>query len=295
MAALKFVPDVPFAEYQERFKDHFVMTRTDGIIEVRMHSRGETARWSFELHRALPQMFQMVGADRENEVMILTGTGRHWLRELDKESFEAQESDEQVFRETNYDMWYVDGSKLQENMLWSMDIPVITAINGPGFHQEFGLLADFTLCTDDTRFVEPHLLVGLVPGDGLFLTLQQLVGLKRANWAMYMLEGISAQQALEWGLVNEVLPRERLLPRAWEIAEKLMRLDRVVRRLTTQVARRPWRRLFTDDFQMHFAHEMFAANRVFHKGAHASSPVHDLVDKKKSPTTKKRAKAAGGK
>lgn len=84
---------------------------------------------------------------------------------------------------------------------------------------------------------------------------------------MYLLDqGIDARQALDWGLVNEVVSREQLMQRAREIAEKIMRPHRVVRRLTTQLVRRPWRKAITSDFQMHFGHEMFGANvsRVSH-------------------------------
>lgn len=266
-----FVPDEPLESYQERFKDHFLFRREDGILEVRMHQNGGTPEWSLELHRALPQMFQAVGSDRANEVFIFTGSGDHWLHEFNTTSFGHQADSEEVFKESNYDTWFVDGTKLQENLLWSIDIPIITAINGPGFHTEFALLADLTLCSDDSVFIEPHIPLGMVPGDAQLLVFQELLGIKRANYLAYLIDGVDAQKALEWGLVNEVMPREQLLPRCWEIAREIMKSDRIVRRLTTQVLRRRWKRLFTDDFSMHFAHELFAAN-VSHS-AHETATV----------------------
>lgn len=275
--SFNFVPDEKFESYRERFKDHFFMKRRNGILEVRMHTDGKEAKWGFELHRALPQMFQAVGADRENEVLILTGTGENWLRVFDPESFAKQEHDPEVFRQTNYDLWFLDGTKLQENMLWAIDIPTISVINGPGFHTEFALLADLTICSDDARFVDAHIPLGMVPGDASFLVFQQLIGLKRANFASYFAEPVTAKQALEWGLVNEVHPREKLLSRAWEMAETIMKSERIVRRLTTQIARRPWRRAFQNDFAMHFAHELFAANVA--RGTHDVTKAAQAVDK----------------
>lgn len=272
-----FVRDESFESYQKRFKDYFHMERKDGIIEVRMHTNGAGAVWSFEMHKALGQMFQAVGADRDNEVMILTGTGDHWLLEFSKESFSKQEDSDVVFKNTNYDLWWLDGIKLQENMLWAIDIPVISVINGPGFHTEFGLLADLTICAEDAQFFDVHWGVGLVPGDASLLVFQQLIGLKRANWAAYSVEGISAKQALDWGLVNEVHPREKLLPRAREMAALMMKQDRVVRGLTTQVMRRPWKRVFTDDFAHHFAHELYAAN--VNRGKHMPGAAVDAKKK----------------
>jgi enoyl-CoA hydratase/carnithine racemase len=120
------------------------------------------------------------------------------------------------------------------------------------------LLCDITLCSDTTKFFEGHLEVGLVPGDGQFLVFQKLLGLKRANWYMYTAESFDANQALEWGVVNEVVPKEKLIDRAWEMAEKMMKLDRVTRRVTAAVARRYWKRIFTDDFSHHVTSEMYA-------------------------------------
>lgn len=48
----------------------------------------------------------------------------------------------------SYDSWYVVGPKLIENLLWSVDIPTITMINGQGSHTEFGLLCDLTIAVE---------------------------------------------------------------------------------------------------------------------------------------------------
>ena len=260
MPLTSFVPHVPLSEYQERLKEHFVMERTNGVLEVRMHTRGGEAVFGFELHRALHQMLQAVGQDPENEVMILTSTGTTWINQYDQESFETQGRDAEAYRKTHYDMWYADANKLIDTLLWQIDIPLIGAINGPGFHIELPLLCDLTIATDDTRFMDPHFFMGVVPGDGQFLIYQNLIGLKRANHMMYLNNGISAQEALEWGLVGEILPRADLLPRAREMAQAIMSQDRSIRRLTAQVARRRWKRLFTDDFSMHVTHEMYGAH-----------------------------------
>jgi enoyl-CoA hydratase/carnithine racemase len=183
--------------------------------------------------------------------MILTGTGDSWINNRDLASYRAHES-------ATYDIWYRDSAKLLESLLWSVDIPTIAAINGPGFHTEFGLLCDLTIASDQAIFFEPHFSIGVVPGDGQFLVYQNLLGLKRANHVMYLRkEGITATEALDWGLIGEIRPRDKLLERAREMAAQLMEQPRTVRRLTTQVARRPWRRAIQLDFGMHLAHELF--------------------------------------
>jgi enoyl-CoA hydratase/carnithine racemase len=70
---------------------------------------------------------------------------------------------------------------------------------------------------------------------------------------------MDAKTALELGLVNEVVPREKLMDRAWELAEMILqRNTRLTRRMTSQIVKHPWKRLMTDEFKLHFAHEMYA-------------------------------------
>ena len=270
---VSFVKDESFSSYSERFAEHFSMTRTDGIIEVSMHENGGAPRWSYELHRAWPQMFAAIGADRENELLIITSSGDRWLAEgFNEESFGISHEE---FRRRCYDIWYVDGTKLQENQIWGIDIPVIAAINGPGHHLEIGLLADLTICADDVRFMEAHIPLGMVPGDGQFLVYQELLGIKRANYLALASGGIDAAEAVRLGLVNETMSRELLMPRARELAAQVMQSSRVVRRLTTQLSRRRWKRLFTDDFNLHFAFELFASTVSEH--SHDSAKLHEVI------------------
>jgi enoyl-CoA hydratase/carnithine racemase len=253
------LPELTFEDYRLRFAEYFDMHRENGVIEVRMHTTGHEAQWSLGLHRAISQMLRAVAGDRENGVLILTGTGDHWIHGLDVESFATIESDDEVFKRESYHYWYRDGMNMLEALVSAVDIPTIGAMNGPGLHVELGLLCDITLCTPEARFFDPHLTVGLAPGDGLFLVLQELLGVKRATYTMHMVERIDAVRALEWGMVNEIVPLDRLLERAHVIANSIMQQDDIVRRITTQIVRRRWRRLFADEFGFHMGHEMWAS------------------------------------
>lgn len=93
--------------------------------------------------------------------------------------------------------------------------------------------------------------------NGQQLTLQELVGTKRAAYHLYTRAPIGARQALDLGLVNEVLPGDELLPRAWEIARAIMTSPRTARRLTHAIAARPWKRRLVHDLGFGLAHEMF--------------------------------------
>lgn len=75
---------------------------------------------------------------------------------------------------------------------------------------------------------------------------------------MYMEPKIDAKTALEWGLVNEIVPHDQLIPRAYEIARHIMKANRSVRRLTHEIAMRPWKRALQNDERVHVLAEMYA-------------------------------------
>jgi len=260
----RYVARPQFEDYAEKYADYFAMTRHNGIIELRMHTDGGPADYGFGMHNAWGQAWQEVGNDPDNEVLILTGTGEHWLAPSNPQRFTEMMRPPRP-EHFAYDTYY-DAMKLLENLVFAIDIPTIAAINGPNpGHTEFALLCDITLCADTATFSDTHLLAGTAPGDGLHLALQELLGTKRAAYYLYTGQDIDARTALELGLVNEVTPADRLLPRAWEIAEAIRRRPRAARRLTHAIVSRPWKRRLVQDFGFGLAHEMFgiSADKVF--------------------------------
>ncbi|WP_067684161.1 enoyl-CoA hydratase/isomerase family protein [Nocardia miyunensis] len=257
-----FVARPSFDSYAEKYRDYFAMQRRDGILELRMHTDGGPARFGWATHNAWAQAWQEIGNDPENEVLILTGTGDQWLGLPDARSIDPSEAAKELIRgqrphDFTYEHAYYDATKLIENFVFGIDIPTIAAINGPSpAHTEFALLCDITLAAETAIIMDPHLLAGTAPGDGQQLTLQELIGTKRAAYHMYTGLPLDARQALELGLVNEVLVPDRLLPRAWEIAAAIMRAPRTARRFTHAIAQRPWKRRLVQDLGFGLAHEM---------------------------------------
>ncbi len=63
-----------FDEYAKKYQTAR-MERRNGILQVTLHTEGRSLRWGFLPHGELPELFHDIGADRENRVVILTGTG----------------------------------------------------------------------------------------------------------------------------------------------------------------------------------------------------------------------------
>ena len=217
MSLAKFISTPKLAEYKERFKDHYkLQRRADGVILVEAHTAGGPIQLSVENHRSVGQLFKTIGADPENEIMIFTGSGKEFMMDADPEGFALEQED---LRHWAYEYAYKDGRINVSSLINDLEIPTIGALNGPGFHSEICLMCDLTICTEDTIIYDLHYDIGSVPGDGIHSCFQELLGVKRAAYALLTGQAIDARTALEYGMVNEVVPREKLLDRAWQLAE----------------------------------------------------------------------------
>jgi enoyl-CoA hydratase/carnithine racemase len=108
------------------------------------------------------------------------------------------------------------------NLLY-IKIPTVSAINGPALHySELPLRCDIVLATEDVTFQDSaHFINSLAPGDGMHVVYPRLLGLNRSRYFFLTGQTIGASEALELGLVSEVLPRKELLLWAWTLAEQL--------------------------------------------------------------------------
>ncbi len=249
-----FVSRPRFEDYREKYATYFKLERRNGILQVQMHTAEGPVMYGLPIHNAWSQLWLDLGNDPDNEVLIFSGTGDKWIAGFDPEM--AKQPLHELPADAFYDQIYADATKLLEAFIFNIDIPTIACINGSGLHTEFALLCDITLCAEHAELFDPHFKFNLVPGDGQGLTFQELMGPKRAAYFLYTSDKIDAPMAKELGLVNEVLPLDRLLPRAWEITEKIMQKPRAIRRLTSAVLRRQWKQRLVQDLGFHVAHEL---------------------------------------
>ncbi len=256
MSKVREFPTMPrLDEYKERFEECLVLERRNGILLARMHTKNGPVQWSPWMHRQLIDAWATIGCDLENEVVIVTATGDFWFAMHDRKAF--AEWDENRDPDLRYD-GLRRPLKSVENFIYGIDVPTIGVINGPGpSHMNFGFLCDITLCAPDVVIRDHHFSGGMVPGDSIGLLYQALLGTKRAAPLLYSLTEMTAQQALELGLVNEIVSRDQLINRAWAIGEEIMRQPRSTRRLTSLLVKRPMRRLVFEDYQQHVATEMY--------------------------------------
>jgi enoyl-CoA hydratase/carnithine racemase len=249
----RYLPN--YEEYKELFKEHSIMKkRDDGVLLVRMHTQGGPQLWSMELHRAIGQMWRTVGADPSVELVIFMGTGDSWICDFEAESWEPEKTEPEY---TRYEHMFFDGRRMLIGMIQDVEVPTIGILSGSGGHTELALMCDICIMADDAKISDPHFFYDIVPGDGIHSCFFELLGTRRAAYALLTSQMMDAKTCLEFGLVNEIVPRDKMVNRAYEIADFIMKRHRTVRRLTSQIVRRPWKQRLADDLDMTFGTEMF--------------------------------------
>jgi enoyl-CoA hydratase/carnithine racemase len=193
---------------------HAVITRhDDGVVEVRLHTDGGPLLWSPTAHAELPRLWTDVSDDLDIRVVILTGTGETFIPGMDSAGFMAAQHEW-------HEIWW-EGRRLLQRLL-DIDVPVIGVLNGPAYvHAELIFLSDIVLAADPAHIEESHVSWGTVPGDGVFAIWPHVLGPVRGKRFVLTPERITAQELLAMGAVTEVLPGERALERARELAHAL--------------------------------------------------------------------------
>lgn len=213
-----------FEEYSKRYQT-VRMERRDGILQITLHTNGDTLQWGSLPHGEFPQAFGDIASDPENRVVIMTGAGSAFSGPRAT----PQARPRRPARE--WDRTYWEGKHLLMNLL-DIEVPMISAINGPALrHSELPLLCDIVLASEEATFQDSaHFVNGLVPGDGMHIVYPLLMGLNRGRYFLLTGQTLTARQAQDMGLVNEVLSPPELLPRAWALAEQLARQSPLVLR-----------------------------------------------------------------
>jgi enoyl-CoA hydratase/carnithine racemase len=163
-------------------------------------------------------VLEEAGERRSLRAIIVTGAGeRAFCAGADLKERREMNPDEKWAQRTR--LWRLNC------LVWRLPVPVIAAIHGwclgGGF--ELALFCDFRIATDQAVFSFPEMSLGAYPGAGGPILLPRLVGRARAKEILFSARQVSAQEALALGIVEEVVPRERLLSRAFELAESFQR------------------------------------------------------------------------
>jgi enoyl-CoA hydratase/carnithine racemase len=217
-----------FEEYKEKYET-IAMERSRGVLTIRFHTDGGPLRWGGKPYREFPKAFRDIAEDSRNLVVVMTGTGDEFSG---TRGFAIGSTDQLGYRNVDRGRYH-PRNHLCDNLL-DIEVPVIAAVNGPAWrHAELALLSDIVLAAEKAVFQDSsHFINGLPPGDGQHVILPMAIGINRARYYLLTGQVLSARDAERYGLINEVLPSDKLMPRAYELADLLLRQPAAVLRNT---------------------------------------------------------------
>jgi enoyl-CoA hydratase/carnithine racemase len=258
-----------FAEYENRYANYAFELSDDGIQHMRCHTNDGSLVWDWKAHDEMTDAFADVAGDRDIKVLIHTGTGENYNADWGRAPAGAPTKpqyralgDEAGLYTLDEKAWY--GRSLVENAL-AVEVPVISVVNGPcNIHSEVPLLGDIVLASEDAYFQDlAHFPRGMVPGDGQHVIWNFIVGHNRGRYFLLTGMKLTAHQALEWGAVAEVLPKEKVLDRAWDLAHELARRPPLTLRYTRLLFTQELKRAFLNELNHGLARETYAQRAFF--------------------------------
>jgi len=196
--------------------DELVVT-ADGPVRVITLNRPDDLNGANRaMHQSLARVWEHLGRDDDARAVVITGTGSTFSAGGDFGYMQENIDDETMRVQT-----IEEGRSIILGMV-RCRLPVIAAVNGPavGLGCSIALLCDLVLMSENSFLADPHLRMGLVPGDG-GMVWPALIGLSRAKEYLFLGSRIPPERAVEFGLASRVVASEQLMTEALALANRL--------------------------------------------------------------------------
>jgi len=204
-----------------------VLERREGAVAVVTLNRPAALNaLNLEMRDLLPRVLDGLNADEAVRAVVLTGAGGR--------AFSAGQdlNDSAGFDERTVQEHFLHLGALYQSVR-ALEKPVVAALNGlaAGFGLQAALHADIRIAHPGVRMGQPEVRAGIPSVVGPFI-IERTVGHARAVELSLTGRLVDAATCLAWGMVNEITPRERVMPRAMELAGELAALPPLAVRLT---------------------------------------------------------------
>jgi len=194
-----------------------LVERKDGVALLTMNRPQKLNATDARLHYELSRVWLDIGEDPEVRVAVITGAGRAFSVGGDYDLL-----DQIAGKQDAVASLLKEARDIVHNMI-NLDKPVISAINGyaVGAGLAVALLADISVASENARFLDGHVILGVAAGDHAAVIWPLLVGMAKAK--LYLLTGdtVDAREAERIGLVSMVVPHDQLMPTAMGLAQRL--------------------------------------------------------------------------
>jgi enoyl-CoA hydratase len=235
-----------YADYQHlRFE-----LRPNGVLLLTL-DRPPVNATDARMHWELTEVWRTIDADPAARIVLVTGAGRAFSAGGDLSLLEEMAGNPAAVTRS-----LGEATAIVYNML-NLDKPIISAINGVavGAGLAVALMADISIMSASARFSDGHLRLGVGAGDHAAIIWPLLCGMAKAKYYLMTAEFIDGTEAERIGLVSLCAPPERLMEKAWEVADRLAAGPQQALRLTKR-ALNNWLRTAGPIFDASAAYEM---------------------------------------
>ncbi|MFC1926729.1 enoyl-CoA hydratase/isomerase family protein [Chloroflexota bacterium] len=180
---------------------------------------------SMQLRQELVQALETTRLDDEVYVVVLTGAGdKAFSAGADISEFPKLYPADQIRRR---------GEQTPYEFIRQMPKPVIAMVNGfaLGGGCELALACDIVIASDNAKFGQPEIRVGVIPGAGGTQILTRLIGEKKAKELVFTGSAISAEEAAQLGIANQVVSKEKLRETVEKLVDTLLKRSPVILKL----------------------------------------------------------------
>ncbi|OPY83860.1 MAG: 2,3-dehydroadipyl-CoA hydratase [Smithella sp. PtaU1.Bin162] len=199
-------------------EDHVLYAVEKNCALITLNRPKAKNAFSPEMIRLWREYLEESGKDDRVKVVIVTGKGDTFCSGGDLREMAAGK-----LRSWDMKNFLWKGVQRIALTLEDMDKPVIAAINGAamGAGLDMALMCDMRICSDRAKLAESYILIGAVPGDGGAYFLPRLVGVSKALELFLTGASLTPEEAFNLGMVNRVVPHDRLLEETFAFAEKI--------------------------------------------------------------------------
>ena len=193
----------------------------NGVLEIVMgaakSANGKIATADARMHEEMARVWLDVDKDPTVRVAVIRGEGKGFSAGGDLSLVEDMARNVQ----TRTRVWR-EARDLVYNII-NCSKPIVSAMHGPaaGAGLVIGLLADISIAAKDARLVDAHTRLGVAAGDHAAIVWPLLCGMAKAKYYLMLCESVSGEEAERIGLISLTTDASDLLPKAFEVANKL--------------------------------------------------------------------------
>jgi enoyl-CoA hydratase len=263
--------------------DTLLLSRRERLLTITLNRPELLNAVNLRLHEELAEVFTYAAADPHSDVVVLTGAGR---------AFSAGGDIDHILNNTNNPDLFDEEVRLAKRIVFAMldlDKPLICRMNGHavGLGATVALFCDVIFAAEHAKIGDPHVLVGLVAGDGGAAIWPQRIGLCRAKEYLLTGELLTAKKAEEIGLINHCVSADELDNAVNAFCDKLLNGARTAIRSTKILLNLELKRIAHSVLDAGLAYEALTIRSADHREAIAAmqekrKPVFNRGDNNKN-------------